>query len=144
VAELVVTQEMDVPAGEAWAAIVDWNRQSDWMLGTRVRATAQGGVGVGGGLEAFTGVGRLGFLDRMVITQWEPPRRCVVKHVGGVVRGAGAFEVQALADGRSRVIWSEWIELPLGLLGEAGWLLARPAIRLGLQASLKRMAHALR
>jgi Polyketide cyclase / dehydrase and lipid transport len=142
-AELVVTQEVDVPAGEAWDAIVDWDRQSEWAIGTRMRATAQGGVGVGGGLEAFTGLGPIGFLDTMVITQWEPPRRCVVKHVGGVVQGAGAFEVHALPDGRSRVIWSEWVELPLGLLGQVGWLLVRPALRVGFQASLKRLARTL-
>ena len=41
------------------------------VLGTEVRATEQGGVGVGGGIEAFTGVGRLGFLDTMVITEWD-------------------------------------------------------------------------
>jgi carbon monoxide dehydrogenase subunit G len=141
VAELVIAQEVDAPAEKAWDGIVDWERQSDWMIGTRVRSTTQDGVGVNGGLEAFTGLGPIGFLDTMVITQWDPPRRCVVKHVGGVVRGSGAFEVQALPDGRSRVIWTEWIELPLGLLGQVGWLLMRPAVRLGFQVSLQRMAR---
>ena len=137
----MVTQEIDAPAEKAWDAIVDWDRQSDWMIGTQVRATTQDGVGVNGGLEAFTGVGPLGFLDTMVITQWEPPSRCVVKHTGTVVRGAGAFEVQALPDGRSRVILTEWVELPLGVLGQGGWLLARPIARLFFRASLKRMAR---
>src|SRR5215207_2627533 len=136
-------QEVDAPPEKTWEAVVDWERQSDWMIGTRVRATAQGGVGVNGGLTAFTGRGPIGFLDTMVITQWEPPRRCVVKHVGGGVRGAGAFEVQPLPGGRSRVIWSEWVELPLGLLGQVGWLLVRPAVRAGFQVSLRRMARSL-
>ena len=42
-------------------------RQGEWMLGPRC-ATARTGSGVGGRLEAFTGCGRLGFLDTMVIT----------------------------------------------------------------------------
>jgi uncharacterized protein YndB with AHSA1/START domain len=139
-AELVVAQEVDAPAEKVWDAIVDWERQSDWMIATRVRSTAQDGIGVGGGLEAFTGAGPVGFLDRMVITQWDPPRRCVVKHVGGI-RGAAAFEVQALGSARSRIVWSEWIELPLGLLGQVGWLFVRPVTRIFFQASLRRMAR---
>jgi hypothetical protein len=111
------------------------------MLGTTVRPTDQGGQGVGGGIEAFTGVGPLGVLDRMQITLWEPPRRCHVLHLGRVVRGTGAFEVEPLPGGRSRFVWREDLDLPLGVLGRLGWPLVRPAFAFGVQLSLRRFAR---
>ena len=95
----------------------------------------------GGEIRAFTGVGRLGFLDTMTITVWEPPRRAVVRHTGKVVRGSGAFEVEDLGAGRSRVVWSEWVLLPLGVIGQLAWPVARIPLRLLLQASLRRLAR---
>lgn len=133
--------DVDAPAEQTWRAAVDWERQGEWVLGTTVRATAQGGVGVGGGLEAFTGVGRLGFLDTMVITVWEPPRRCEVLHTGRVVRGTGVFSVEERPAGRSRFVWEEVLELPLGVVGRLGWPLVRPLFRAGVQRSLRRFAR---
>ena len=140
-ATLVLTVDVDAPVEQTWAGATDWAGQGEWMLGTRVWPTAQGGQGVGGGIEAFTGVGPLGFLDRMEITLWEPPRRCHVLHLGRVVRGTGAFEVEPLADGRSRFVWREDLELPLGLLGRLGWPLVRPAFAFGVQLSLRRFGR---
>jgi uncharacterized protein YndB with AHSA1/START domain len=140
-AELVIVEEIHAPPEKTWEALIDSAHQSEWMIATRVRGVGSDGNGLGAHRDAFTGVGPIGFLDTLVITQWEPPRRCVVKHTGTVVRGAGAFEVQALPDGRSRVILTEWVELPLGVLGQVGWLLARPIARLFFRASLKRMAR---
>ena len=77
--------------------------------------------GVGARLSAFTGVGRVGFLDTMEITEWEPPRLVRVLHTGRVVRGPGIFEVLALPDGRSRFVWREELDLPLGAVGRAGF-----------------------
>lgn len=139
-AELVLTVDVDAPPAAVFAAATDWAGQGEWMLGTQVWPTHQGGVGVGARFTAFTGVGRLGFLDPMEITVWDPPRRCLVRHLGPVVRGAGAFEVEELPDGRSRFVWSEWLEPPLGLLGQLGWLLLRPAAAAGVGRSLRRFA----
>jgi hypothetical protein len=33
--------------------------------------------------------GPAGFTDTMKITEWDPPRRCVVRHTGRAVRGTG-------------------------------------------------------
>lgn len=138
---LELTVPVAAPAAATWAGAVDWDRQGTWMLGTRVRGTAQGGTGVGGGIEAFTGVGRLGFLDRMEITLWEPPRRCHVRHVGRLVRGTGAFEVQERGPGTSTFVWREDLELPLGALGRLGWPLVRPLFAAGVRLSLRRFAR---
>jgi hypothetical protein len=77
----------------------------------------------------------------MVITVWEPPRRAVVRHVGKVVRGSGAFEVEDLGAGRSRVVWSEWVLLPLGVLGRLAWPVVRLPLRALVQVSLRRFAR---
>jgi uncharacterized protein YndB with AHSA1/START domain len=140
-ATLVLTVDVDAPVEQTWAGATNWAAQGEWMLGTRVWPTAQGGRAVGGGVEAFTGVGPLGFLDRMEITLWEPPHRCHVRHLGRVVRGTGAFEVEPRADGRSRFVWREDLDLPLGLLGRLGWPLVRPAFALAVQVSLGRFAR---
>lgn len=134
---------VEAPVEDVWRAVTDWPGQSEWMLGTRVWATENDGVGVGGGVAAFTGVGRWGFLDTMVITRWEPPHRCDVLHTGRVVRGTGTFEVLSLPGQRSRFVWSEELDLPLGVAGRVGWPLVRPAFALGVRHSLQRLARSL-
>ena len=136
-AELVLTQDVEAPAERVFAVLTDWSVHDRWMLLTR----AEGDNAEGGEIRAFTGVGRLGFLDTMTITVWEPPRRAVVRHTGKVVRGSGAFEVEDLGGGRSRVVWSEWVLLPLGALGQLAWPVVRIPLRLLLQASLRRLAR---
>ena len=133
--------EVDVaaPAERTFAASTDWDRQGEWMLGTRVRGTAQDGRGVGGGIEAVTGFGPLAFTDTMVITGWEPPRGTYVRHLGRVVRGTGAFEVVERPGG-STFVWSERLDLPLGVVGALGFRVLRPVFVLGLKLSLRRFA----
>jgi uncharacterized protein YndB with AHSA1/START domain len=138
-ADLRLEVDVDAPVERTWAAATDWDRQGEWMLGTSVRATAQGGTGVGGGLRAVTGIGRLGFVDTMVISEWDPPRIARVRHTGRVVRGSAAFEVRERAGG-STFVWSETLDLPLGAVGRAGWRLVKPAFLWGLRLSLRRFA----
>ena len=92
---------VDVPADPetVFAAMTDWERQHEWMLGTRVRAEEKGGQGVGGGIAAFTGFGPLGFWDTMTITRWQRPRVVEVDHTGKLVRGIGVFRVEPSANG---------------------------------------------
>jgi uncharacterized protein YndB with AHSA1/START domain len=140
VPDLTLHVDVDAPIETTWAGVVDWDRQGEWMLGTRVEAGEQDGRGVGGTLRAFTGLGPIGFWDSMVITAWDPPHRCEVRHTGRVVRGSGTFAVEARPGG-SRFVWSEHLELPLGALGRAGWPLVRPAFAAGVQHSLNRFAR---
>jgi carbon monoxide dehydrogenase subunit G len=136
-AELVVTADVRAPAQAVWDVLTDWERHDRWMLLT----SASGGRAEGATIAAFTGVGRLGITDPMTILVWEPPRRCVVRHTGRIVRGAGSFEVHHLGTGSSRVVWSEWLDLPLGIVGRLGWLVVRPLTRLGVARSLTRLAR---
>lgn len=140
-ATLVLTVDVDAPVPQTWAGATDWAGQGEWMLGTTVRPTRYGGQGVGAAIEAFTGVGHVGFLDRMEITLWEPPHRCHVRHLGRFVRGTGAFEVEPRGDGGSRFVWREDLDLPFGLVGRLGWPLVRPVFAYGVQLSLRRFAR---
>jgi hypothetical protein len=142
-AHIALDVVIDAPQQAVWDAVTDWPRQSEWMLGTKVSVTALRGVGVGGGLEAFTGIGPIGFLDTMVIAEWQPPRRCVVRHTGQVVKGLGYFEVLPLPLGRSRFVWAEDLDLPLGRLGALGWPVVRPAFAWGVRRSLQKLADEL-
>jgi carbon monoxide dehydrogenase subunit G len=106
------------------------------MLATQV----SGGHGLGATLVARTGIGPAAFTDTMVITEWEPPRRCVVRHTGRAVRGSGVFEVTPHGAG-SEFRWTESLDLPLGAAGRLGWLVVRPLAQRGMDASLRRFAR---
>ena len=140
-AHLELTVDVEAPVEATWAGAVDWDHQGEWMLGTRVWGTTQGGQGEGGGIEAFTGVGKLGFLDTMVITTWEPPYKCYVLHTGRVIKGTGEFEVRDRGQGRSTFVWREDLELPLGAFGKAGWPVVKPVFAFGVQKSLEKFAR---
>ena len=146
--ELIEQVDVDAPAERVWAALVDWDRQGEWMLLTDVRAVDGDGQGVGGRLAAVTGLRlprrlggrRVGVLDTMLVTAWESPRRVDVRHTGRVVRGTGTFEVRPRDGGGSTFVWTEGLDLPLGALGRAGWPLVRPVMAAGVRLSLRRFA----
>ena len=120
---------------QVWDLAMDWQRQGDWMPGTWVR----GGAGIGAGVTARTGIGPLGFTDTMVITEWEPPRRCVVRHTGKVVRGLGIFEVVPQGQ-QTEFRWTELLDLPIpGAAALGRWTVA-PLARRGLAIALRRFA----
>lgn len=122
--------ELPADPERVWDTVVDWDRQSRWMLLTQARAVSQGGRGVGGRISARTAVGPIGFTDHMVITYWSPPYECRVRHVGRVLRGEGAFRVEPSAGG-SRFTWTEDVVLPS---------LVRPGFEFFMRMSLRRLA----
>lgn len=140
-AEIAVTVDIAAPADQVWAAVTDWDRQGEWMLGTSVQATALGGRGVGGGLSARTALGPLGFTDTMTISRWDPPYRCEVLHHGWLVNGSAVFEVVPVDADHARFVWVEWLRPPLGVLGTVGLALTRPVAVLGVRLSLQRLAR---
>ena len=124
----------------AWDVVMDWERQSNWMLFTRVWGAENDGVGIGGGVAARTSVGGVGFTDDMVITHWDPPRECTVKHLGKIVRGTGTFTIEPRVSGSgSTFTWSEDVVPPLGRLGAFAWPVVRPAFEVMMRISLKRL-----
>jgi uncharacterized protein YndB with AHSA1/START domain len=138
-AQVRLEVDVDTPAERTWAAATDWDRQAEWMVGTKVRGTVNGGRGVGGGIRAATGVGPLALVDTMEITGWDPPHGAYLRHLGRIVRGTAAFEVRDRPGG-SVFVWTEDLDLPLGALGRLGFRLLRPLFVYGLTVSLRRFA----
>jgi uncharacterized protein YndB with AHSA1/START domain len=136
--DVVVSVDVAVPAGTAWLALTDWERQGEWMLGTQVRVIEGNGRSVGSKIAAFTGVGGIGVTDTMEITSWEPPLRCAVRHLGRIVRGTGVFQVIDKGPGRSTFVWAEHLRPPFGLAGRLGWPIAKPGFELGLRLCLQK------
>jgi Polyketide cyclase / dehydrase and lipid transport len=144
--ELPVPVEVDAPADLVWAYVTDWERQGEWMLGTRVRVSGGDGRGAGTTLRAVTGVGPLGVVDTMEVTEFVPPAdgvpgRASVRHTGRIIRGDGRFEVTALGPHRSRFTFTELLDVPAGAVGLLAWRLGSPVLRWGFVASLRRMAQ---
>jgi hypothetical protein len=134
---LRVRVEVAAPAAVVFEAASDWVGQSEWVALTTVRVRHGDGRSVGSVVDAFTGVGRVGFLDTMRVVRWDPPRRVDVVHVGRVVRGPGSFVVEELSDRRAVMVWQEWLHLPGGALGRLAWPLVRWAAAIGLRGSLR-------
>jgi uncharacterized protein YndB with AHSA1/START domain len=159
-AAVSATVEIPEPPDKVWRAAMDWERQGDWMLATRVRLTGGDGRSVGSTARAVTGLGGFGIADTFEVVEWVEGngsadgakedakqdaaggvRRCVVRHTGGLVRGLGIFEVTPDGVGGTRMTWAELLELPFGAPGRLGWPLVRPAVRAGLLVSLRRFAR---
>ena len=114
------------------------------MPGTAVRVVKGHGDAVGDEIVARTALPastRLGFDDPMRITGWERPVRCEVLHLGRVVRGAGVFEVEPLETGGSRYTWIEWVEPPLGIVGQLGLRAGRRPTEYALRVAVRRFAR---
>jgi uncharacterized protein YndB with AHSA1/START domain len=145
VPDLVEQIDVDAPPERVWRLITDWERQGDWMLATDVRTVEDDAQRLHGRLRARTGLRlpgrrRLGVLDTMVITKWDPPRLVEVQHTGRFVRGPGTFEVSPRPGGCTVVCTETWY-LPYGYLGVAGWAAVRPLVFWGLRRSLQRLAE---
>lgn len=140
------TVEVNASREAVWNAIVDWEAQGQWMLGTDVIVPdGASRTGVGARIEAFTGLlpkqRKFGFLDTMTVTEWLPPQSCNVLHTGKVVRGTGRFELISMTSSRTAFVWSEHLRLPFGVLGRLAWVAVGPLMKFGVRLSLEKFAR---
>ena len=138
--------KIKAPIDKAWAAIADWESQGDWMLQTRVWVTSDIRSGVGTSISALTGPlvksgFKFGLLDKMVVTNWQPPYLCEVDHVGKIIKGTGKFELTDISNEQVAITnfdWSETIKAPKAL-----FLLIYLPTYLGVRISLLRFRRSL-
>lgn len=118
---------VDVPVDRVWGVLTDFAGYGRWIPLTSMVVDPPP-VRPGWGFGGFTGLGRVGFLDSMLVTVWQPPvtagkplapspgRFRVVK-TGRVLRGWADVTVRALPQaeagrpraGTTEVIWREQI-----------------------------------
>ena len=127
------------PIEKVWAALADWESQGDWMLQTRVDVTSEIREGVGTTIAAFTGIGKLGVMDHMVVTSWQPPHICDVLHTGKIIKGTGRFELVVIDADTTRFNWSEEILAPRAI-----FLLIAAGLYAGVRISLTKLGRHLR
>ena len=130
---------IEAPIERVWAALADWESQGDWMLQTRVDVTSDIREGVGTTIAAFTGIGKLGVMDHMVVTSWQPPNICDVLHTGKIIKGTGRFEFVVIDAETTRFNWSEEILAPRAI-----FLLIAPGLYAGVRISLTKLGRHLR
>ena len=140
--------EVGVRVDDVWARITDWPAHGRWIPLTTVRVTSDRPDGVGATFSAFSGIGRVGFVDPMEIVEWTVPGPgrpgyCRVAKQGRVVLGWAAFEVAERPGGGSVVRWTEEVQItPVRFTRPADRVIAA-AGRFGFQRALKAMAKEL-
>lgn len=113
---------------DAWAVLVDWERQADWMLDAdRVEVVSASRAGVGVRLAVKTRLFDVAvFTEPMEVTVWDPPRRLAIRH-GSLVAGTGVWDLVQLERGTA-FRWSEDVRLRAPMVGELAARLYRPVM----------------
>lgn len=146
--KFAVSVEINSNIKTVWQALTDWETQGKWMLLTKVWSHPTPDI-IGTKISAFTGIApksfpvkkqsafpRIGILDQMEITEWQPPTFCKVVHTGNVIKGIGTFELIKISDQKIRFNWYEEIAAPAIVLA-----LIRPGILLSVRYSLWRFGR---
>lgn len=117
-----------LPAG-AWAVLVDWERQREWMADAdEVRVISAAREGVGTTVDVKTRVLNVSlFTERLEVIGWDPPRELRMAH-RSFIGGTGTWTLTPAGTG-TRFRWIEDLSLPLPFLGELALLIYRPFMR---------------
>lgn len=119
-ARIQASTHVEATPQQVWDVLVDWENQPRWMADARsVKVTSPHRAGADVTVVCATDIA-LGIVvdDPMLVTEWEEPRVLGVRHLGRVIRGVGAFELDQTAHGTALTWWEE-AEVPFWALGEA-------------------------
>ncbi len=105
--------EINATVDDVWCLVEPIERHVDWMVdAVAIRFVGSQTRGVGTQFLCDTKVGPITLVDRMEVTDWEPPHRMGVKHTG-IVTGTGVFELEPIdLDRRTRFTWTEELPFP--------------------------------
>lgn len=119
---LEIEVPVDAPPAVVWEVLTDWERQADWMVDAKaVEVLTPEREGVGVTIRVPTNLLGVTVQDVMRVTRWEEQRLLEVVHLGRVITGTGAFELQdAPRTGGTVLTWWEELDPPLGAFGEWG------------------------
>ncbi len=120
---VVVHRVVPTPVDRVWATLTDFADYGRWIPMTRMTVDPPP-TRVGWGFDGRTGVGPAGFVDSMLVTWWQPPRRgdaarFAVRKTGRVLAGWADVVLTPRSDGGTNVVWREEIVLrpePFGRL----------------------------
>jgi len=128
VTRIRATATMAASPEQVWAVIEDVESQTRWMEdAAAIRITSSQRSGVGTTFDCDTQVGPFRLLDRMEVTEWDPPRVLGIRHTG-IVTGRGRFLLET-AGGGTRFTWDEDLTFPWWMAGPAGGTVATPLLR---------------
>jgi hypothetical protein len=100
-----------------WGILTDWERQASWMPDVawiRVLGTDRE---LGARLAVRTKVLGIPLVtDELRVTEWEPPRRLAVEHLG-LVHGGGEWLLVPGHEG-TLFVWRESFRMPPPILGD--------------------------
>jgi hypothetical protein len=118
---LEISQHVAAPRQLVWDVLTSWERQPDWMLDAKdVEVLTPQRAGTGVTLRCPTNLLGVTVQDVMRVTGWEEPRYLEVTHLGKIITGHGAFELELDGDDATIITWWEEVDPPLGRVGEWG------------------------
>ncbi|MEV4655179.1 SRPBCC family protein [Micromonospora sp. NPDC049301] len=138
--EVTATVVVNAPAERVFAALLAWERQSDWIPFTRLRVV-EGDGREGSLIEAVTALGPVVLRDEMRVVRVDEPYEIGVVHCGRLLRGPGVLRCTQMDRARTQVVWHEWFHLPGGPAGRLAWPVLWPGSKVSLTQALKRFAR---
>ena len=138
--EVTATVIVNAPAARVFAALISWEKQSEWIPFTKVRVV-EGDGGEGSLVEAITAIGPATLRDELRVIKVNAPFEVRVVHCGKVLRGPGSFRCTAMSGDRTQVVLHEWFHLPAGPIGKVAWPVLWPGSKLGFTGALKKFGR---
>ncbi|MFC4020773.1 SRPBCC family protein [Micromonospora sp. GCM10011542] len=138
--EVTASVVVNAPAERVFAALLAWERQSDWIPFTTVKVV-EGDGREGSLIEAVTTIGPAVLRDEMRVTRVDQPYEIGVVHCGRLLRGPGVLRCTQMERDRTQVVWHEWFHLPGGPAGRVAWPLLWPGSKVSLTQALKKFGR---
>lgn len=126
---IVVSIAIPAAPERVWEELARLEDHVEWMADAHAIAfLGDARRGVGTRMRVDTRLGPFRTRDVMEFTEWDPPRRMAVAHVG-LFTGEGAFELEADGENGTLVRWREEIRFPWYFGGRLGARAAGPVLR---------------